>query len=111
MRRRPPPRIIQNEEDANPRREPIHLLHNTVDGFAASETNSVNNGTSLTKKKAKATVTLSECLSCSGSCVTPAEAVLLSHHSIDKFRELRIGPTIYNREEANSLNDIPGCIG
>jgi iron only hydrogenase large subunit-like protein len=87
IRWRPPPRIIQNEEDANTRREPIRLLHNTDDGFAASETNTVNNGTSFTKKKAKATVTLSDCLSCSG-CVTSAEAVLLSHHSVDKFREM-----------------------
>ncbi|EED92809.1 narf-like protein, partial [Thalassiosira pseudonana CCMP1335] len=41
-----------------------------------------SNGT----KKTKATVTLSDCLSCSG-CVTSAEAVLMSHHSIEKLRE------------------------
>ena len=43
--------------------------------------------TQILKKKAKATVTLSDCLSCSG-CVTSAEAVLMSHHSIDKLREV-----------------------
>jgi iron only hydrogenase large subunit-like protein len=37
--------------------------------------------------KKKATVTLSDCLACSG-CVTSAEAVLMSHHSIDKLKEL-----------------------
>src|SRR6056300_514059 len=40
-----------------------------------------------TKTKKKATVTLSDCLACSG-CVTSAEAVLMSHHSIDKLNEL-----------------------
>jgi len=43
--------------------------------------------TQIIKKKAKASVTLSDCLSCSG-CVTSAEAVLMSHHSIDTLREV-----------------------
>ena len=37
--------------------------------------------------KKKATVTLSDCLACSG-CVTSAEAVLMEHHSIEKLKEL-----------------------
>ena len=42
--------------------------------------------TQTIQTKAKASVTLSDCLSCSG-CVTSAEAVLMSHHSIDSLRE------------------------
>ncbi|KAL7514344.1 hypothetical protein ACHAXN_011523 [Cyclotella atomus] len=85
IRRRAAPRI-QAEEDSQ-RREPIRLLHSTDDGFAASEVPSVDIDPPSTKTKVKATVTLSDCLSCSG-CVTSAEAVLMSHHSVDKFREV-----------------------
>jgi iron only hydrogenase large subunit-like protein len=42
--------------------------------------------TQTIQTKAKASVKLSDCLSCSG-CVTSAEAVLMSHHSIDSLRE------------------------
>ena len=87
IRRRPPPRI-QNEEDDNLRKEPIRLLHTEDDGFSAPVTSEIDvNHQQSMKKKKKATVTLSDCLSCSG-CVTSAEAVLMSHHSVDKFREV-----------------------
>lgn len=86
IRRRAPPRI-QTEQDTVQRNEPIRLLHSTDDGFAASEPAAVDINAPSTKKKVKTTVTLSDCLSCSG-CVTSAEAVLMSHHSVDKFQEV-----------------------
>ncbi|KAL7478758.1 hypothetical protein ACHAW6_004515 [Cyclotella cf. meneghiniana] len=86
---RPPPPIIQNEEDTRQRKQPIRLLHNTDDGFVKSETNAIVINPPSAKKKTKATVTLSDCLSCSG-CVTSAEAVLMSHHSVEKLREVAL---------------------
>jgi len=87
IRRRPPPRIIHNEEDTVQRKDPIRLLHNAEEDIATPETNTIDTDASASNKKVKATVTLSDCLSCSG-CVTSAEAVLMSHHSVDKFREV-----------------------
>ncbi|KAL3785881.1 hypothetical protein HJC23_008769 [Cyclotella cryptica] len=87
VKHRPPPPNIQNEEDTHQRKQPIRLLHNTDDGFVKSETNAIDSNPPSTKKKSKATVTLSDCLSCSG-CVTSAEAVLMSHHSVEKLREV-----------------------
>lgn len=55
-----------------------------------NESNSIDiidSTTHTIKTKKKATVTLSDCLACTG-CVTSAEAVLMSHHSIDKLKEL-----------------------
>jgi len=86
---RPPPPIIQDEEDTQQRKQPIRLLHNSDDGFVKSETNAIDINPPSTKKKTKATVTLSDCLSCSG-CVTSAEAVLMSHHSVEKLREVAL---------------------
>ena len=87
IRRRPPPRI-QNEEDAYQGKKPIRLLHTADDGVSMSVTSEIGvNHQQSIKKKKKATVKLSDCLSCSG-CVTSAEAVLMSHHSVDKFREV-----------------------
>eukprot|EP00985_Skeletonema_marinoi_P004161 scaffold1815_cov134-Skeletonema_marinoi.AAC.6 len=47
----------------------------------------IDSTTYTTSTKKKATVTLSDCLACSG-CVTSAEAVLMEHHSIEKLKEL-----------------------
>lgn len=47
----------------------------------------IDSTTYTTSIKKKATVTLSDCLACSG-CVTSAEAVLMEHHSIEKLKEL-----------------------
>mmetsp|Transcript_21449 Transcript_21449/g.46595 ORF Transcript_21449/g.46595 Transcript_21449/m.46595 type:complete len:824 (+) Transcript_21449:108-2579(+) len=90
-RQRRVPRIIQSEESGSP------VAPNTGAGEvirlalaggkdSKEESNEINAATTQTIKK-KATVTLSDCLSCSG-CVTSAEAVLMSEHSIDKLREV-----------------------
>ncbi|KAL7535451.1 hypothetical protein ACHAXR_006491 [Thalassiosira sp. AJA248-18] len=97
IRQRRAPRIIQSEESddspvasaPNASREPIRLDHYKNDEEYQDATPSINADTSTTTQtiKKKATVTLSDCLSCSG-CVTSAEAVLMSHHSIDTLREV-----------------------
>jgi len=71
-------------------KEPIRLEANDkvkIDDVSLSAPTITNATTQKIKKKA--TVTLSDCLSCSG-CVTSAEAVLMSHHSIDKLREVSL---------------------
>ena len=64
-------------------------LDSSIDKHNNNGSNSIDiiDSTYTTKTKKKATVTLSDCLACSG-CVTSAEAVLMSHHSIDKLKEL-----------------------
>ena len=104
IRRRPAPRVIKCEENDQPKNDkikstggPVRLVHETVENEAGNDaislidtTKSEFSSTSQTiKKKTKATVTLSDCLSCSG-CVTSAEAVLMSHHSIEKLREVAL---------------------
>ena len=92
-RQRRAPRIIQSEESnlsAPNTEEPIRLTNDkdkNVDESLATPTIIADTNTQIIKKKA--TVTLSDCLSCSG-CVTSAEAVLLSHHSIDMLREVSL---------------------
>ena len=100
IRQRRAPRMIKCEESSNDSAtphtatgEPIRLVNDKVkNDIEIDITPTTNNAPTTTttqtiKKKAKATVTLSDCLSCSG-CVTSAEAVLMSHHSIDKLREV-----------------------
>ena len=86
---RPAPRIIQSEDydlTSTPKsREPVRLANNKDSNQQIPVVNA-NVTTQTITKKAKATVTLSDCLSCSG-CVTSAEAVLMSQHSIDSLRE------------------------
>jgi iron only hydrogenase large subunit-like protein len=88
-RQRLAPRIIQNEDyelSSTPKsREPVRL-ENSKDSNQQFPAVNANVTTQTITKKAKATVTLSDCLSCTG-CVTSAEAVLMSHHSIDTLRE------------------------
>jgi iron only hydrogenase large subunit-like protein len=83
-RQRPDPRIIKSEDD-----DRVWLTNyedkGTDDGKQIPIVNA-NVTTQTITKKTRATVTLSDCLSCSG-CVTSAEAVLMSHHSIDSLRE------------------------
>jgi len=98
IRQRRKPRIIKCEDDDNKTaatisKQPAIRLDN--DNESTAPTNVID--TTTTKHiqqtqttqtiKKKATVSLSDCLSCSG-CVTSAEAVLLDHHSIDKLREI-----------------------
>ena len=98
IRQRRKPRIIKCEDDddnktsaAISKQSPIRLDN---DNESTAPTNVIDSTittqqqtqTTQTIKK-KATVSLSDCLSCSG-CVTSAEAVLLDHHSIDKLREI-----------------------
>ena len=86
---RPAPRIIQSEDydltSTSKSREPVRLANNKDSNQQIPVVNA-NVTTQTITKKAKATVTLSDCLSCSG-CVTSAEAVLMSQHSIDSLRE------------------------
>ena len=88
-RQRPTPRIIQHDDydlsSTLKSREPMRLANNK-DSNQQIPVVTANVTTQTITKKAKATVTLSDCLSCSG-CVTSAEAVLMSHHSIDSLRE------------------------
>ena len=88
-RQHPAPRIIQSEDydlPSSPKsREPVRLANNKDSNQQIPVVNA-NVTTQTIMKKAKATVTLSDCLSCSG-CVTSAEAVLMSQHSIDSLRE------------------------
>lgn len=106
MRQRRTPRIIQSDDSdllqftAVRSVDPVIQLeekdeHKNVinDDTAQMQTLSsttVNDAniisTQTIQTKAKASVTLSDCLSCSG-CVTSAEALLMSHHSIDSLRE------------------------
>ncbi|KAL7472349.1 hypothetical protein ACHAXS_012676 [Conticribra weissflogii] len=103
-RRRYTPRVIKMDENetldndvAKLNGGTVLLVHDSLDDVAANypsppaeATNSEFSSTSqTTEKKEKATVTLSDCLSCSG-CVTSAEAVLMSHHSIEKLREVAL---------------------
>ena len=66
-------------------------IEGSADNKSSNETKSLDDAidstTYTTSTKKKATVTLSDCLACSG-CVTSAEAVLMEHHSIDKLKEL-----------------------
>ena len=99
IRQRRKPRIIKCEDDddnntsATISIQPVIRLDNNNESTAP--TNVIDTTTTQQKQqtqttqtiKKKATVSLSDCLSCSG-CVTSAEAVLLDHHSIDKLREI-----------------------
>ncbi|KAL9182978.1 hypothetical protein ACHAXT_004257 [Thalassiosira profunda] len=97
VRRRIRPRraVIKCEDDESstkaPKSEPVRLANNdeSSSNNAPQQTPAptVHATTQTIKKAKKATVTLSDCLSCSG-CVTSAEAVLVSHHSVDKLREV-----------------------
>lgn len=94
IRQRRAPQIIQSDESEfeSPRKlgEVVRLASNDTyirDIQQIPTPTLTNTTTQIIKVKAKATVTLSDCLSCSG-CVTSAEAVLMSQHSIDKLREV-----------------------
>lgn len=101
-RRRHTRRVIKSDEnetlDKNAVKRnggPVRLVHDSFDDATASHPATPSEATSsefssnsqTIKKKTRATVTLSDCLSCSG-CVTSAEAVLMSHHSVEKLREV-----------------------
>jgi len=84
------PRITYEDKSAqsNNRNNSVRLessANNSSDEHKSADVIDSTTYTISTKKKA--TVTLSDCLACSG-CVTSAEAVLMSHHSIDKLKEL-----------------------
>ncbi|KAL3764469.1 hypothetical protein ACHAW5_000133 [Stephanodiscus triporus] len=83
-RQRPDPRIIKNDDGDRVRL--VNYKDNDIDDGKQIPVVNANVTTQTITKKARATVTLSDCLSCSG-CVTSAEAVLMSHHSIDSLRE------------------------
>ena len=102
--RRRAPRIIKCEEEGSDdapsttikSKQPIRLVaadekdvndNNLHTSPPVTNTTATTSQTTHTIKRKKATVTLSDCLSCSG-CVTSAEAVLMSHHSIDTLREM-----------------------
>mmetsp|Transcript_23520 Transcript_23520/g.48187 ORF Transcript_23520/g.48187 Transcript_23520/m.48187 type:complete len:810 (-) Transcript_23520:37-2466(-) len=101
-RRRHTPRVIKSDEnetlDSNVVQSnggPLRLVHDSLDDATTSHpapspevpSSEFSSESQTIKKKKKATVTLSDCLSCSG-CVTSAEAVLMSHHSVEKLREV-----------------------
>ena len=64
----------------------VRLTNSPADKSSSNNKKSVSSETYTISTKKKATVTLSDCLACSG-CVTSAEAVLMEHHSIEKLKE------------------------
>ena len=98
IRQRRKPRIIKCEDDDDNKTSATVSKQSAVirldnNNESTAPTNVIDTTTTQQKQqtiqtiKKKATVSLSDCLSCSG-CVTSAEAVLLDHHSIDKLREI-----------------------
>lgn len=108
IRQRPVPRIIQSEDDTTPTATASQNIGGAVKlVHYDTKLDAVTDGTTKQKKKTKATVTLSDCLSCSG-CVTSAEAVLMSHHSIEKLREVagKVSPNGIHAVEMKQYKSI-----